>query len=273
MKADISENELEGILEVIKVKYGYDFSNYSRASLLRRVNKFVEDSKVTSIYDLKYNLINDVTTFSQFLQTVTVNVTEIFRDPLFYKTIKEKVLPRLASYPIIKIWHAGCSTGEEVYSMCILLHEAGLLDRTKIYATDINPSNLEKARTGIIGLHNMKDFTTNYINGGGTREFSDYYTARYNHALIKKELRQNVVFSQHNLVTDHVFNEFQLILCRNVMIYFDRKLQHRVIKLFHDSLAPLGFMALGIKESLLFSDLREKFEATDLPTRIFRRKE
>lgn len=271
-REDIPIVEINNVLQVIKHTYGYDFTNYAKASLQRRVIKFMGDSKMDSIYDLKFRLLNDPATFQQFIETITVNVTELFRDPSFYKMLGEKVLPTLASYPIIKIWHAGCSSGEEVYSMCILLHEAGLLQRTRIYATDINPSNLKKSIAGIIPLHLMKDYTTNYIQAGGKYEFSDYYTARYNKALIKNEIRKNVVFSQHNLVTDNVFNEFQLICCRNVMIYFDKELQNKVTKLFYESLSPLGFLTLGSKESLLFSDVRNEFETIDRASRIFRRK-
>ncbi|MBN9296080.1 MAG: protein-glutamate O-methyltransferase CheR [Filimonas sp.] len=271
-KREIGEDDLNDILLILKQKYGYDFSNYARASLSRRLDRFMDTAKLNSIYDLKYNLTNSKEFFAFFLQTVTVNVTEMFRDPVFYKTLRERVLPKLASYPIIKIWHAGCATGEEVYSMCILLHEAGLLERSKIYATDINPVNIEKARTGIISLKNMKEFTHNYIQSGGVNDFSQYYTARYENAIIKKELRKNIVFSQHNLVTDQVFNEFQLICCRNVLIYFNKVLQNNVFHLFYDSLAPMGYMALGMKESLLFTDLRFKFETVSNATKIFRRK-
>ncbi|MFL9482276.1 CheR family methyltransferase [Chitinophagaceae bacterium LWZ2-11] len=271
-RVELTHDELEDIIHVLKYNYGYDFSNYAKASFERRVLKFMTDFRIRSAYDLKFQLINEPVTFEHFVQTVTVNVTEIFRDPTFYKEIREKVIPILASYPIIKIWHAGCSTGEEVFSMCILLHEAGLLQRSKIYATDINPSNLEKARTGIIPMEYMREYTSNYIQAGGTKDFSDYYTALYNHAIIQKELRENVVFSQHNLVTDSVFNEFQLIFCRNVMIYFDKDLQKRVFELFYESLSPLGFLAIGMKESLLFSGIKKKFETISSRNKIYKRK-
>jgi chemotaxis protein methyltransferase CheR len=196
----------------------------------------------------------------------------MFRDPIFYRALREKVLPKLAAYPVIKIWHAGCSTGEEVFSMCILLHEAGLLDRARIYATDLNPANIEKAKTGIIPVRYMKDYTANYIQAGGTSDFSMYYTARYENAMIAKELRNNVVFSLHNLVSDQVFNEFQLICCRNVLIYFNKELQNRIFHLFYESLTPMGYMAIGMKESLLFTDMRHKFETVQATTKIYRRK-
>lgn len=272
-KSEITEQELNDLLLLIKQVYGYDFTGYSKASLLRRFQKVMDDAKMKTAYDLRFYLTNDRKHFDWFLQTVTVNVTEMFRDPGFYKAVREKVIQRLATYPIIKIWHAGCSTGEEVFSMAILLHEAGLLERTKIYATDINPANLEKAKKGITPLQQMKDYTFNYQQSGGNRDFADYYTARYNGALIRKELRDNIVFAQHNLVTDGMFNEFQLICCRNVLIYFEKELQNRVISLFEESLSSLGYLALGIKESLLFTEVRNKFEPVDLKNKIFRKKQ
>jgi len=253
--------------------YGYDFTGYSKASLIRRFQKVMDDAKLKTIYDLRFYLTNDRGNFDWFLQTVTVNVTEMFRDPAFYKMIREKVLPRLGTYPIIKIWHAGCSSGEEVFSMAILLHEAGLLGRTKIYATDINPANLERAKKGVVSLQAMKDYTLNYQQSGGKEDFSDYYTARYNGALIRKDLRENIVFAQHNLVTDGVFNEFQLICCRNVLIYFEKPLQDRVIKLFEASLSPFGYLALGVKETLLFTEVRNNFETLDAKAKIYRKKQ
>jgi len=248
----ISPEELAEIIFLIKETYGYDFTHYSKASLTRRVSRFIDDAKLQTVYDLKFHLTNNKQNFNLFLQTVTVNVTEMFRDPEFYLALRHKVLPRLAAYPSIKIWHAGCATGEEVYSMAILLHEYSLLDRTRIYATDLNPANLEKARQAIIPLHHMKDYTTSYLRSGGKEEFAAYYTARYNSALINKELRRNIIFAPHNLVTDAGFNEFQLILCRNVMIYFEKELQDKVFQLFHHSLSPLGILSFSIKESLTF---------------------
>lgn len=270
-KIEITDEELNELLTIVYNTYGYNFNDYSKASLMRRVKRFMQEAKLKSSYDLKFYLTNDKAVFDYFLQSLTVNVTEMFRDPEFYKAIREKVIPVLASYPIIKIWHAGCSSGEEVFSMAILLHEAGLLNRSKIYATDINPLNIEKAKKGILPLDVMKDYVSNYIKSGGQNDFASYYTARYNNAIISKELRENVVFSQHNLVTDQVFNEFQLVCCRNVMIYFNKSLQNRVIHLFYDSLSTFGYLALGIKESLLFTDIRNKFEEVSRHEKIFRR--
>lgn len=270
-ETDISEQEVDELLFLVNKLYGYDFTNYSRASIQRRITRFIDEAGFKNVYDLRFHLLNDKAVFDFFLQRITVNVTEMFRDPAFYKLIRQQVLPAIASYPSIKIWHAGCSTGEEVFSMAILLCEAGLLKRSKIYATDVNPHNIEKAKKGIIPLDFMKEYVSNYIQAGGESDFASYYTARYDNAIIRKDLRQNITFSQHNLVTDQVFNEFQLIFCRNVMIYFNHKLQSKVIRLFYDSLSTFGYLALGIKESLLFSDIKNKFQVISNHEKIYKR--
>ncbi|MDR3681717.1 MAG: protein-glutamate O-methyltransferase CheR [Flavipsychrobacter sp.] len=270
---NVSAEELQEILQVIRLNYGYDFSNYSHASIKRRILHCMNKGNISSTYDLKYHLTNDPLFFAWFLQSVTVNVTEMFRDPLFFRELRTSVLDKLAAYPLIKIWHAGCSTGEEAYSMAILLFEHGLLDRAKIYATDLNPANLEKARKGIMPLVNMKDHTQNYIQSGGRNDFSSYYTARYENAIMRKDFRESIVFSQHNLVTDQVFNEFQLICCRNVLIYFNKELQNQVLNLFYNSMAPLTYLALGTKESMLASEIRSKFITVSATNKIFRRKD
>ena len=271
-KPQLSTQAFEQLLHLLHHVYGYDFSGYSKASLLRRIYKFMDVQGVADGQQLIQLLAGDTSVFHSFLETITVNVTEMFRDPGFYKSIREKVLPVLATYPQINIWHAGCSTGEEVFSLCILLHEAGLLHRTRIYATDINASYLEKARTGVLPMTHMREYTLNYLQSGCTGDFSDYYTALYDHVLIHREIRERVVFLQHNLVTDRSFNEFQLILCRNVMIYFNKQLQNKVLKLFHESLSSLGFIGLGMKESLLFSEYRSKYSIVDGSVKIFRKK-
>ena len=267
----LSMDELEEIILLIHGQYGYDFSDYARASLLRRVNRCMANAGLQTSYDLKYHLTNDKSFFAWFLQSLTVNVTEMFRDPGFFRELREKVLPILATYPIIKIWHAGCATGEEVFSMAVLLHEAGLLSRSRLYATDLNPANLEQARQGIIPLHQLKEYTLNYIQAGGQHEFSAYYTANYDKAIIHKSFRKDILFAQHNLVVDQVFNEFQLICCRNVMIYFNKVLQNRAIQLFHESLSPRGYLAIGLKESLLFTNMQNQFEVVSSINRIYRR--
>lgn len=268
----MTTEELADLLHLIQENYGYDFKDYSKASIKRRVLRCMELSNLKTSYDFKYRLVNDREYFKWFLEAVTVNVTEMFRDPEFYKEMRTKVFPKLATYPVIKIWHAGCATGEEVYSMAIMLKEEGLLDRVKIYATDINPLNIEKARQGIMPLANIKSYTHNYIRAGGKTDFSNYYTANYGSAIILKELKKNILFSEHNLVTDQVFNEFQLICCRNVLIYFNRELKNKVIRLFYDSLSPLGYLAIGNKESLLFTDAKERFETVSAENKIFKKK-
>lgn len=263
--------EHDEIITLLNREYGYDFSNYSAASFKRRIARVMALHHIGTLYDLKYAITNDKKFVTRFVQEITVNVTEMFRDPVFYKKLREMVLPALASYPSIKIWHAGCSTGEEAYSVAILMYEAGLLNRARIYATDLNSAVIDQAKKGIVSMKYIKDYTQNYIKSGGNTDFSSYYTARYDHAIMRKDLRDKIVFSQHNLVSDAAFNEFQLICCRNVLIYFNRALQNSVLKLFYNSLSPLGYLALGIKESLLFTEVKDKFDITDNQAKIFRR--
>lgn len=268
----ISNSDFTDLVKIIHQRHGYDFTNYAVASLKRRFIRFMAYKHIYSIFELKHRLLNETHFFQEMVQYITVNVTEMFRDPSFYKALREQVLPRLASYPNIKIWHAGCASGEEVYSMAILLEEAGLMDRSRIYATDMNAANLEKAEEGRVTLKEMKDYTYNYIQSGGIHDFSGYYTAYADHVIIQPALKRNIIFFQHNLVTDQVFNEFQLICCRNVFIYFNKTLQERVVKLFYESLTSLGYLALGLKESLLYNEERVKFEPVNAANKIFRRK-
>jgi chemotaxis protein methyltransferase CheR len=272
VKLVLQQEEIQELLRLIHQVYGYDFSGYARGSLIRRIHKFMEDHQIQNGTELISLVVGNMGIFENFLETITVNVTEMFRDPGFYKALREKVLPVLASYPQINIWHAGCSTGEEVFSLCILLHEAELLHRSRIYATDINPANLARARTGVVPLHNMREYTVNYRLSGSLMDFSDYYTALYDKAIIDKQIRERIVFLQHNLVTDRSFNEFQLVICRNVMIYFNKDLQGQVLRLFYDSLAPFGFLGLGMKESLLFSEHRNRFAPVEPGIKLFKRK-
>jgi len=270
-KPEISREYFREIIGIMLDQYGYDFSDYSVASLSRRFERFISMNE----YDLdkfRADLTEKPEVFSKFFHSLTVNVTEMFRDPPFYRELTTRVLPGLSSYPIIKIWHAGCASGEEPFSLAILLHEHQLLDRARIYATDLNPMNLDKAEKGILPASAMQDYTRNYISAGGQKQFSDYYTARYDHVMIDPAIRRNIIFSQHNLVTDHAFNEFQLICCRNVLIYFNKDLQQRVFRLFDNSLAPLGYITLGSKESMLFSDLKDRYETISLNNKIYRRK-
>ena len=240
--------------------YGYDFTDYSKASLKRRINRLYSLDKFPSFAEFRFRIRKDEDYLKRFVEEITVNVTEMFRDPSFYKVLRSEVLPVLATYPLIRIWHAGCSTGEEVYSMAILLQEANLLHKSLLYATDINPDVLEKAKDGIFPLAPMKQYSENYIDGGGRMDFSTYYTTRYDRVKFDRNLSRNMIFATHNLVSDRSFNEFQLIICRNVMIYFDKVLQDKVLQLFHHSLDSLGFLALGSKETLRFWPMADQYK-------------
>lgn len=259
----INDEELEILVNDVHEWYGYDFSEYSRASLKRRVNRICSIDKFPSFAELRFRIKSDERYFRRFVQEITVNVTEMFRDPGFYKTLRTKILPVLATYPFIRIWHAGCATAEEVYSMAIMLSEMKLLSKSLLYATDINPTVLEQGKKGIFPLSQMKTYSTNYLEAGGTQEFSSYYSAIYDHAKMEDHLKEKMIFATHNLVSDSSFNEFQLILCRNVLIYFDKDLQERVFRLFDSSLENLGFLALGSKETLRFSSIAKNYKQVE----------
>src|SRR5919197_670754 len=239
--------------------------------LLERVCRRVRAEGLSTVSGLTEKLLHGPVTMERLLLDLSIHVTAMFRDPSFYLAFREKAVPLLRTYPFTRIWVAGCSTGEEVYSLAILLQEEGLYERTRIYATDINESVLERARAGVFPLEKMQEYTHNYIRAGGTRAFSEYYVAAYDGAQFDRSLIENVVFAQHNLVSDRSFNEFNVIVCRNVMIYFDRSLQARVHRLFYESLAPLGVLALGHKESVASSPHAADFEELDPVEKIFRR--
>lgn len=268
---DLEEMELTLLTEAVYRRYGLDFRNYARASLRRRVRLAMADEGARTISGLLEKLLHDPPAMERLLLRLSINVTAMFRDPGFWQTLRSKIVPHLRSYPFVRIWHAGCATGEEVYSMAILLQEEGLYDRCRIYATDFNEVALQRARDGIVALDQMQEYSTNYLRGGGLHTFSDYYTANYGHAIFKGALKKNVIFSQHNLVTDGSFNEFNLILCRNVMIYFNDALQNRVHGLLYASLRRYGVLALGRKESLRGTPHERDYEAIDDDERIFRR--
>ncbi len=259
-------------LEGMYLKYGYDFREYSEASLDRRLNSLLDLTQTTDLLDVLKEILNDSELMRRCLPCLTINTTEFFRDTEFFAKLTSEVFPVLATYPSVRVWSAGCSTGQEVISLCILLDEAGLLERTTIYATDINPQNLLEAKKGIFDSRNLKDFAKNYVKAGGVRSPSDYYTADYNLIKFDPRLLKNVVFSEHNLVTDSVFVECHLILCRNVLIYFNKKLQERVFKLFLNSLSNGGFLGIGGKESLRLSSVNGFFSDVDSRLNIFRRK-
>ncbi|SFH41556.1 CheR family methyltransferase [Pedobacter insulae] len=267
---EISIKELHDLIGIIKHVHGFDFSEYSEASFKRQVTKVLQLQKL-SVFDLRSLLINDQAYFEQFLLKITVNVTEMFRDPLFYKSIRENILPYLNSYQRIKVWNAGCSSGEELYSFAILFAEEHLYDRSFFYGTDINSDVLKIAKNGIYTLNKMKHNSENYRESGALQSLSRYYTAKYDAVSIKHSIKKNVLFSIHNLVSDGVFNEFQVISCRNVLIYFNRDLQNKVLELFYHSLASFGFLCLGSKETLSHTHLKSRFKIIDKRHNIYQR--
>lgn len=268
---DVEELETELLLDAVARRYGYDFRQYAAASLKRRLRRAMQEEEVRTLSALQERLLHDPQALSRFVSTLSVHVTGMFRDPAVYKEIRNRVVPTLRTWPFVRIWHAGCSTGEEVYSLAVVLHEEGLLERCRIYATDLSEELLETARRGVYPLHAMRDYTAAYHKAGGQADFSDYYRADATHAILRDDLRRHVVFSQHNLVSDRSFNEFHLILCRNVMIYFDKDLRDRVHELLHESLVMFGVLVLGTRESLRFSPLHERYEVLDESLRLYRR--
>jgi chemotaxis protein methyltransferase CheR len=268
---ELERIEIQLLLEGIYRHYGFDFRAYAYASLRRRIWKRIDSDGLKTISALQDRVLHDPSMMERLLLDLSINVTAMFRDPGFYVAFRRDVVPALRTYPFIRIWHAGCSTGEEAYSMAILLEEEDLYDRTRIYATDINEVVIRKAKEGIFPLDRMQEYTQNYIRAGGTRSFSEYYTAMYDGALFTPRLMRNIVFSQHNLVTDRSFAECNVILCRNVLIYFDRTLQQRVHKLFHESLPIYGYLGLGSKESLRFTGFEDNYEPVDRREKIYRK--
>lgn len=266
----INDAQIDVLLADLLDYYGYDFTGYSRASLKRRILRLYSLDKMVSFAEFRFKIRNDQAYFKRFVEQITVNVTEMFRDPGFYKALREVVLPKLGTYPFIRIWLAGCSTGEEAYSVAIILKELNLLNKSLIYATDLNPTVLEKAASSMISLSQMKQYSENYILSGGKKDFSSYYTANYSLAKFDEELKRKIIFSTHNLVSDHSFNEFQLILCRNVLIYFDRDLQQKVLNLFDESLEHLGYLALGTKETIEFTSISKQYKRL-VPEKIWRK--
>jgi len=267
----VKDEELDLLLEELFRSYGYDFTNYARASLKRRVSRLMIIDRFPSFAELLYRVRRDSTYLTRIVEELTVNVTEMFRDPGVFKTIREQVLPVLATHPFIRIWHAGCATGEEVYSMAILLEEANLLHKSLLYATDLNPTAIENIRKGVFPISEMKQYSENYILSGGKHDFSRYYTAKYNWAKFDDKLKSKMIVATHNLVSDRSFNEFALIFCRNVLIYFDKYLQDNVLTLFDDSLEKLGFLVLGSKENLRFSPIARKYKQLENRERIWRK--
>ena len=268
---DLEEIEVELLLEGIYRLYGFDFRRYAPASLRRRLRRRMDGEKVETISALQNLVLHDAQVMERLLLDLSINVTAMFRDPTFFLSFRTTVVPLLRTYPFSRIWVAGCATGEEVYSLAILLAEEGLSERTRIYATDINEAVLERARLGIFPLDKMQEYTQNYIKAGGTHAFSEYYVARYEGAQFSRGLAENVVWAQHNLASDSAFNEFNVILCRNVMIYFDKPLQEHVHELFYESLTMFGILALGQKETIKFSPREHAYEELDPGERLYRK--
>jgi chemotaxis protein methyltransferase CheR len=268
----LEDLELELLLEALHRRHGFDFRGYALASLRRRVWRRVELDGLGTITALTDRILHDDETLARLMRDLSINVTEMFRDPSFHRALRELAFPLLRTYPFVRVWNAGCSTGEEAWSVAIALDEAGLLERSRIYATDMNEGALAQARTGAFPLERMQSYTENYQRAGGTRSFSEYYVTRGATAVFDEHLARNVVFAQHNLATDRSFNEFHLIICRNVMIYFGRELQRHVHELFLDSLVPLGLLGLGRKEAIQPPELAARYEPLEAHEKLFRRR-
>ena len=267
-----AETETSSLLEALYEKYGYDFREYSRAHIERRIRNRMTISGLSTVSELKFKVLDNREFASQVLQDLSITVTEMFRDPHFYKYLREKIIPLLKTYSFLKIWHAGCSTGEEAYSVAILLKEEGMYDRCTIYATDFNQQALDTAREGIFKSNKIKEYSLNYQKSGGTGSLSDHYTSQHDSVIMEKSLKKNIVWANHNLVTDSIFAEVHLILCRNVLIYFNKDLQNKVQKLFFESLVNGGVLCLGSKETLRFSDFSDKYTEFDKAQKIFKKK-
>lgn len=271
MRPEVSDEDIRLLLEAIYQRYHYDFRQYAVASLRRRLLHAMSQLHCETLPELQHKVLSDVTMFPRLLEYLTVQVSELFRDPEFFLAVRRQVIPLLATYPSIKLWVAGCSTGEEAYSFAILLAEAGLLDRTRIYATDINDESLRKAQSGVYALDRMKQFTLNHRAAGGQGSLSDYYHASHDSAVMATSLKQHITFADHSLATDSMFSEVQLVSCRNVLIYFARELQDRALGLFNDSLCRRGFLCLGSRESVRFSSHAARFQEWNAEAKIYRR--
>ncbi len=272
----MNQNKIESIeIELLELailkRYGYDFRNYARASFIRRIKQFQEKQNIKTISNLITLIIHDNLFFEKLLKNLSITVTEMYRDPLFFQSLKENVFPCLETYPTLKIWHAGCATGEEVYSLAILLKEANLLHKSRIYATDFNNDSIEKAKQGIYSKKEMEINNEKYIKAGGTKKLTDYYTDDEDFIIIDKSLRDKITFANHNLATDSSFGEMNLILCRNTMIYFDNILQNKVLKLFTESLDHLSFLGIGSKETLTLSNVEKQYKVIDKKWKIYKK--
>ena len=268
----IGASEVDELIMLINDYSGYDFSDYSMPSLHRRFQRYIDLNKISDFKQLLQDLMNDSAMVNNLIEEVTVNVTEIFRDPSFFAAIRTDLVPQLNKLPLIKIWHAGCSTGEEVYSMAILLKEHDLLDKSIIYATDINQTVLDVAKSGKYNLESFNENEINYRESEGTKKISDYYTVLNGEALMNDDLKTKIIFSTHNLVSDSAFNQFDLIVCRNVLIYFNKSLQDNVLQMFYSSLTENGILAIGSKETLMFSPIESKMQVVNANWKIWKKK-
>lgn len=271
MRLEISDAEIRQLLEALYQRYHYDFRQYAAASVKRRLLQAITHFQCSSLAQLTQRVLDDENAFPRLLEYLTVQVSDLFRDPEFFLTLRKQVIPLLATYPSLKLWVAGCSTGEEAYSFAILLAEEGLLERTRIYATDINDGSLRKAQQGVYSLDRMKQFTMNHRSAGGHGSLSDYYHAAHGSAVMSPKLKQHITFADHSLATDSMFSEVQLVSCRNVLIYFDKVLQDRALGLFNDALCRRGFLCLGTKESVRFSAYAHRFQELSSEQKIYRR--
>lgn len=269
---EVEDVEIQLLLEGVHQVYGYDFRDYADASIKRRLTQWLAESPFETFSEAQSRLLREPEAFVSLLQGITVNVTEMFRDPSFFKTVREQVVPFLKTYPFVKIWHAGCASGEEAYSMAILLNEEGMAGRYRMYATDIDESVLQKAAAGIMPITEMQRYTRNYQKSGGTASFADYYTARYDRAILSPSLKKDIVFAPHNLATDAEFGEMNMVLCRNVMIYFKPALKERCLQLFDNSLLPGGFLCLGLKETLERRKMGERYDELAPGSRVYRKR-
>lgn len=263
--------EIDLLLRGVFEHYGYDFRNYARASITRRIRRAMQLEAVSTVSSLQARILHDPDVAMRFVASISVHTTAMFRDADVYRALRSDVIPLLRTYPFVRIWHAGCSTGEEVYSLAILLEELGVYERCRMYATDISDAILDRARQGVVPLAKMREYTQNYQQSGGQQDFSSYYTADQENAVFRSSLRRNIVFSQHNLVSDSMFNEFQLVVCRNVLLYFDEQLRDRAHELFYASLSPLGTLVLGKKESLRFTRFAPRYRELHDAVQIYRR--
>ncbi|WP_078543904.1 CheR family methyltransferase [Litchfieldia alkalitelluris] len=269
--SDLEKIEIELLLDGIYRYYGFDYRNYNLSSIRRRLWHRIKIEQLTTVTELLNKVLHDPKVMEKLLADFSINVTEMFRDPSFFKAFRQKIVPYLKMLPSIRIWHAGCSSGEEAYSMAILLYEEGLLHKTRIYATDMNDNIINIAKKGRIPIQRMKAYTSNYVAAGGIREFSEYYTADLQDVILNEDIIKHITFAQHNLVSDSSFNEFHVVICRNVMIYFDRGLQERVHQLIYESLALNGFLGIGSRESLTYTKIEHLYKAVDKTEKLYQK--